>query len=149
MLQIFVNVLLPAILAAGAVIAAALFSSAAQMKAAAFQTFLQTRLEAYKDFEAAMDHWSIKESPETYSALYHAANVAALVASRETIAMMGKLLKIIRQHQVDNVPIDTKELSEMHLLTIKAMHDDLLTYPKPKAVRAWGKKSIEPRPDRQ
>lgn len=107
-----------------------------QMSTAALNTFLNARLDAYRDYETAMEHWSLEKSRESIAALYHAMNVVALVASDETIHAIAAVQEIVREHEVNGTPPDAKDLSIKEVILSISMHQDLLTYPVPTAAEA-------------
>ena len=102
------------------------FSAKTQFKGAVLQTFLATRLEAYKDFEATLAQFQPQRAgTEDFSLLYQRINILSLVAGEETVKAM----------EVNPGGFDQEAFHQARSRLLFYMHHDLLTYPRPQEVR--------------
>lgn len=104
-----------------------------QMNATALNVFLTARFEAYKDYEIASERLSNERDRESIAAFYRAGNIAALVASEETIRAISSVQEIVRDYEVKGNFPDEKALKERKAVLAVCMHYDLLAYPLPTA----------------
>ena len=88
-------------------------------------------LNAYRDYEIALERLSNERSHEAMAAFYRAVNTAALVASDETIRALSDVQEVIRDYESSKEEIDLKILEEKQAVLTVSMHYDLLTYPVP------------------
>ena len=112
------------------------FSAKTQFKGAVLQTFLATRLEAYKDFEATLAQFQPQRAgTEDFSLLYQRINILSLVAGAETVKAMGPVAAMLRTMEVNPDGFDQEAFHQARSRLLFYMHHDLLTYPRPQEVR--------------
>lgn len=103
-----------------------------QLNTAAMNAFLTAKLNAYTEFERAVENWAVNPCDQSVARVHGAANVVNLVASRETIYALDKVQKIIADYP-DAHNLDTAQFRQYRRSAMDAMHQDLLVYPTPKA----------------
>ena len=69
------------------------------MKKTVLATFLPTRLKAYTDYISALKTWSEVRDDSSCAGMYHAANIATLVASEETIQNLSAVQQFVIAYQ--------------------------------------------------
>lgn len=106
-------------------------SARAQMNAAVLSAVLPVRLDAYRQFEAALEEWGNSMTKEACAAVYRACNAALLVSSGETANHLLKVSNAVRNHEL-NGSIDTKLFHCLHTDLILEMNHDLMHIRAPK-----------------
>ena len=116
-------------------------SSTVQMQTSALSAYLSARLDAYRDFETALESWSNSPTKETCAGVYHAVNVAALVAGDDTISLLGELQASVRNYELHGIIPDAVEFSRVKVKLTKAMRNDLQTFTVPSVLKRSRKQS--------
>lgn len=80
------------------------------------------RLQAYREFEAAMAKWSQEKTRETFSLVFDTGNIVRLVGSKETGVAVAKVMTII--HEWGRSP-DVEALQSSRLLLADSMREDI------------------------
>ena len=106
-------------------------SATAQMKVAVLTSFLSARLDAYRDFEAAISTWSEHRDQPSCEGVYRAANIVTLVASEETITCLAKVQAAVRSFETSGVLPDAASFGLDKLQLQISMHNDLLSFQSP------------------
>lgn len=107
------------------------YSTHAQMNAAVLSAVLPVRLDAYRQFEEALEKWSNSMTKEGCAAVYQACNAALLISSRETANRMLKVAHAVRDYELNGV-IDTHQFYRLHTDLILQMNHDLMNIQAPK-----------------
>lgn len=111
---------------------AAVISSRAQMDAATLSTLLPVRLDAYRQFEAALSDWCSSRTSEAYGAVYQAGNKVTLVAGTETVSKLAKVLDNIEKYERSKNLFSEQQFRQDHLALLVEMNYDLLHIQAPK-----------------
>lgn len=133
-MSVWLNVVVPLASAILGAILGAVITGQKQVQSTAMAAFVPARLEAYKALEAAIRNFAPNMRPDEAGTVYEAVNAAALVASPETLALLGSLNEMIRTAETEHSLNQNAFLSLRHKL-ILSMRDDLFSYPVPKSRR--------------
>lgn len=102
-----------------------LLSTRAQMKTAALSVILPARLDAYRQFETAIEEWSKSKTRETMAAVYRAGNMATLVSGDKTAADLVSVLDHIRTFELTGIPVDLEQFQLARKKLLDSMNYDL------------------------
>lgn len=102
-----------------------------QMQSTAMTAFVQARLTAYGELEAALKDIDVKIEHQTSRKIFAAINAAYLVASPETFELLKQLNLIIRITDRSTMP-STEEFYRLRRTLIESMRNDIFSYPVPK-----------------
>lgn len=134
-LDTFISIILPASLPGILALFGAYYgtnrASETQLRTAALNTYLSARLDAYKEYEFAMEKWGQSQDSANTAAVYRASNVVCLVASQETIKKLGVVGDMIRKHELSQAPLNRAAFEQAKIELSFSMHHDLLSYPTP------------------
>lgn len=106
-------------------------STRAQMNAAVLSAVLPVRLDAYRQFEVALDEWGKSMTQETCSTVYRACNTALLVSSRKTANYLLKVASAVRDYELSGF-IDASQFHHLHTDLILEMNHDLMNIQAPR-----------------
>lgn len=102
-----------------------LLSTRAEIKTAALSVILPARLDAYRQFETAIEEWSKSKTRETLAAVYRAGNMVALVSSDKTTADLSRVLDHIRTFEMTGIPVDLEQFQLARAKLLVSMNYDL------------------------
>lgn len=118
---------------------ASIVSSRSQLQQSSINVYLDARLEAFQEYEAAIEAWSTEKTDENAAAVFHAVNNAALVSSDDTISAIGNVQELIYAYMNTHI-MNVDDFHRTRAAALVAMRNDLLTYPMPKASDPFAKK---------
>ena len=101
-----------------------------QQRQQAMAIFVKARLEAYSALENALKDAALGVSPASAAAVFSAANAALLVASPSTADAVTCVANHVYEAKQGN-PIVSAEYQIAHLQMIRAMREDLQSFPVP------------------
>ena len=102
-----------------------------QMQSTAMTAFVQARLTAYGELEAALKDIDVKIEHQTARKIFAAINAAYLVASPGTFELLKQLNSMIRIADRSTMP-STDEFYNLRRTLIVSMRNDIFSYPVPK-----------------
>lgn len=114
---------------------AARHTAKTQILTTAQTSFIEAKLNAFRDFETAFEKWSVDKTRLSCANMYHHGNAICLVANNETCVCVFRLLDLIRKFETTGIEINFDEISSIHAELLMAMKNDLLSYPVPKAIK--------------
>lgn len=126
-----IQMLISAALSLVGVLVGARLAGKWQMQSTAMTAFVQARLTAYGELEAALKDIDIKIEHQTSRKIFAAINAAYLVASPETFELLKQLNLIIRITDRSTMP-STEEFYRLRRTLIESMRNDIFSYPVPK-----------------
>ena len=126
-----IQMLIPAALSFVGVLVGAKLAGKWQMQSTAMTAFVQARLTAYGELEAALKDIDVKIEHQTSRKIFAAINAAYLVASPETFELLKQLNLIIRITDRSTMP-STEEFYRLRRTLIESMRNDIFSYPVPK-----------------
>ena len=113
----------------------------AQRDIAALNVYIDSRLKAYTELELALESWSAEQTKETYSAVYRAINVAALLASDETWGPLSAVDRHISDCERSDGTMDRGAFARDRHALLQAMRRDLQTVQMPEIRESPGSKA--------
>lgn len=126
-----IQMLISAALSLVGVLVGARLAGKWQMQSTAMTAFVQARLTAYGELEAALKDIDVKIEHQTSRKIFAAINAAYLVASPETFELLKQLNLIIRITDRSTMP-STDEFYRLRRTLIESMRNDIFSYPVPK-----------------
>lgn len=126
-----IQMLISAALSLVGVLVGARLAGKWQMQSTAMTAFVQARLTAYGELEAALKDIDVKIEHQTSRKIFAAINAAYLVASPETFELLKQLNLIIRITDRSTMP-STEEFYRLRRTLIESMRNDIFSYPVPK-----------------
>lgn len=126
-----IQMLIPAALSFVGVLAGAKLAGKWQMQSTAMTAFVQARLTAYGELEAALRGVNVKLGNQTSREIFAAINAAFLVASPETFELLSHLNQMIIVANRIGLP-STDEFYKLRRTLIESMRNDIFSYPVPK-----------------
>lgn len=126
------DVLIPAAAAIFGAIVGGVTAGLLQIRSTAMSAFIPARLDAYRAVEAALRNAASCASPASaFRDIYEAVNAAMLVASGETLPLLGELNEIVRAKE-NFQQINQTEFFDLRKRLLLSMREDLFTYPVPR-----------------
>ncbi len=114
---------------------AAKVAAKSQMLTTAQTSFVEAKLDAFRDFETAFEKWCVDKDRAACANMYRQGNAVCLVANDDTCESTLQLLDLIRKFETDKVQPDFDEISSIHVKLLFSMRKDLLSYPVPKPIK--------------
>lgn len=126
-----IQMLISAALSLVGVLVGARLAGKWQMQSTAMTAFVQARLTAYGELEAALRGVNVKLGNQTSREIFAAINAAFLVASPETFELLSHLNQMIIVANRIGLP-STDEFYKLRRTLIESMRNDIFSYPVPK-----------------
>lgn len=126
-----IQMLIPAALSLVGVLVGAKLAGKWQMQSTAMTAFVQARLTAYGELEAALKDVDVKIEHQTARKISAAINAAYLVASPGTFESLKQLNGIIRIADGSTIP-SPEEFHRLRRTLTESMRNDIFSYPVPK-----------------
>ena len=126
-----IQMLIPAALSFVGVLVGAKLAGKWQMQSTAMTAFVQARLTAYGELEAALKDVDVKIEHPTARKISAAINAAYLVASPGTFELLKQLNLIIRIADGSTIP-SPEEFHRLRRTLTESMRNDIFSYPVPK-----------------
>lgn len=126
-----IQMLISAALSLVGVLVGARLAGKWQMQSTAMTAFVQARLTAYGELEAALRGVNAKLENQTAREIFAAINAAFLVASPETFELLSRLNQMIIVANRIGLP-STDEFYKLRRTLIESMRNDIFSYPVPK-----------------
>lgn len=111
---------------------AAVLSTRAQMDVATLSVLLPVRLDAYRQFEAALSDWCNSRTSESCNAVIQAGNKVTLIAGTETVSILAKVLDNVEKYETFENLFPDQQFKQDHLALLVEMNYDLMHIQTPK-----------------
>ena len=126
-----IQMLISAALSLVGVLVGARLAGKWQMQSTAMTAFVQARLTAYGELEAALKDVDANVDNQTKKKIFAAINAAHLVASPETSDLLSRLNQIVIVANRIGLS-STDEFYNLSRTLIESMRNDIFSYPVPK-----------------